>query len=257
MNKRTTRSVTVSFALFFAGITISFPQEKSPTTKEITSAIEPAAAAAVAPDTAIESKVESKIATAPTASSKTTTEAKVSAQPSEAEMMKQMMELAKPGENHKLLSGMAGTWTYTVKMWMDPSAPPTSSTGTAVIKPVMDGHYFVGDFTGKMQMPAADGKMNEMQFKGMSIDGYDNVKKKFVSAWCDNMGTGIMMSEGSYDDASKTFAYNGEYEAMPGMKSKVRMTVKLVDKDHHNFEFFEDRGTGEAKTMEMNYTRKK
>jgi hypothetical protein len=167
------------------------------------------------------------------------------------------MELAKPGENHKLLTGRAGTWTDTVKMWMNPSAPPTSSTGSAVIKAIMDGRYFVGDFTGKMQMPGADGKMKDMNFKGMSIDGYDNVKKRFVSSWIDNMGTGIMMSDGTYDSATKTFAYTGEYEGMPGMKSKARMTVKIVDNDHHTFEWYEDRGQGEAKTMEIAYTRKK
>ena len=239
MKKRITRTATLSLTLLFAAATMSFAQEKSPPTKASRTAIEPATIAQ------------------PAAEVRTTTETKVSAQPSEAEMMKQMMELAKTGENHKLLSGMVGTWSYTVKMWMSPSAPPTSSTGSAVIKSIMDGRYFVGDFTGKMEMPGGDGKMKDMQFKGMSVDGYDNVKKKFVSTWCDSMSTGIMMSEGTYDSASKTFTYNGEYEAMPGAKSKVRMTVKLVDKDHHNFEFYEDRGTGETKTMEINYTRKK
>src|SRR5436190_20786605 len=253
MKKRIIRTATLSLTLLFAGAAISFAQEKSPPTKD--SATGADAASALAPET------DAKISTARATETKTmaapATETKASAQPSEAEMMKQMMELAKPGENHQLLSGMAGTWTYTVKMWMNPSAPPTSSSGSAVIKSVMDGRYFVGDFTGKMQMPGADGKMKDMPFKGMSIDGYDNVKKKFISTWCDNMGTGIMMSEGSYDSASKTFAYNGEYEAMPGMKSRVRMTLNIVDKDHHNFEFYEDRGSGEAKTMEINYTRKK
>jgi hypothetical protein len=91
----------------------------------------------------------------------------------------------------------------------------------------------------------------------MSLDGYDNAKQRFVSTWCDSMGTGIMVSEGTYDATSKTLTYNGDYEAMPGMKSKVRLLVKLVDKDHHNFEFYEDRGGGESKTMEIIYTRKK
>ena len=61
------------------------------------------------------------------------------------------------------------------------------------------------DVTGKMQMPGEDGKMKDMQFKGMGVEGYDNVKKKFVSSWIDNMGTGIQFSEGTYDPATKTF----------------------------------------------------
>jgi hypothetical protein len=174
-------------------------------------------------------------------------------------MMQQMMELSKLNENHKLLANLAGTWTYTVKMWMnpDPSAKPTESKGTAVRKPMMGGRYFVGDFTGKMQMPGADGKMKDAEFKGMSVEGYDNVSKKFVSTWADNMSTGIMLSTGDYDPATKTFTYTAEAEMMPGMKTKIRETVKVVDKDHHTFEWYEDRGGKEAKTMEISYTRKK
>ncbi len=90
---------------------------------------------------------------------------------------------------------MAGTWTYTVKMWMAPDAPPMESKGSAVRKPIMEGRYFVANFTGEMKMPGEDGKMKNFEFKGMSIEGYDNVQQKFVSTWCDNMGTGIMTSD--------------------------------------------------------------
>ena len=39
-------------------------------------------------------------------------DAKPSAQPDEAQMMAAMMELAKTGENHKLLQGLAGGATH-------------------------------------------------------------------------------------------------------------------------------------------------
>jgi hypothetical protein len=197
-----------------------------------------------------------------TASSPSGNQPAASGQPSAADMQKmmaQMMELAKLNENHKLLADLAGTWSYTVKMWMnpDPNAKPDESKGTAVRKSMMDGRYFVVDVTGKMEMPGADGKKKEMTFKGMGIDGYDNVKKKFVGTWMDNMGTGVMMSEGDYDPATKTFTYASEYEAIPGMKTKIREIVKVVDKNHHTFEWYENRGGQEVKTMEINYTRKK
>jgi hypothetical protein len=171
--------------------------------------------------------------------------------------MKQMMEMSKLNENHKLLATTAGTWSYTVKMWMDPSGKPTESTGTATRKAIMDGRYVSGEYTGKFKMPGADGKTTEMNFIGMSMDGYDNMKKKFVSGWVDNMGTGIMTSEGTYDASSKSITYTGEVEMMPGMKSKIREIIKLTDKDHMTMESYEDRGQGESKTMEINYTRKK
>jgi hypothetical protein len=174
-------------------------------------------------------------------------------------MMAQMMELAKPGENHKLLQDLVGTWSCAVKMWMnpDPTAKPEESKSTAVRKAIFGGRYFQVDVSGKMQMPGPDGKPKDMEFKGISIEGYDNVKKKFLATWADNMGTGIMLSEGTYDPATKTFTYTGEIEMIPGMKQKIRETVKVVDKDHHMFEWYEDRGGKEAKTMEISYTRKK
>lgn len=176
--------------------------------------------------------------------------------PAEAEMMAAMMELAKPGENHKLLAGGVGTWDYKVKFWMNPDNPPVESAGTSVARTVMDGRYVITHHTGKMQMPGPDGAMMDTQFDGMAVEGYDNVKKKFVSSWIDNMGTGIMNSEGTYDASAKTFTYLAEYEPMPGMKTKLRQVLKVTDPNHRILEFFEDRGGKEVRTMEIGYTRK-
>jgi len=172
--------------------------------------------------------------------------------------MKQMMELSKLNENHKLLSSLDGTWSYTVKMWMngDENSKPEVSKGTAVRKSIMGGRYVMMDVTGKMEMPGPDGKTKSMEFKGHALEGYDNVRKKFVSTWVDNMGTGIMTSEGTYDEASKTITYTGEYEPVPGMKQQAREVVKLNDKNHMTLEWFEKRGSQEVKTMQIDYTRK-
>jgi Protein of unknown function (DUF1579) len=191
----------------------------------------------------------------PTSTTSSTTSA---ANPmNDAEMMKQMMELAKLNENHKMLADLDGTWSYTVTMWMSPGAPPMKSSGTAVRKSLMGGRFFQMDVTGNMKMPGADGKMKDMEFKGHGMEGYDNVKKKFVGTWMDNMGTAIMMSEGDYDPATKTFTYTSEMEPMPGMKMKVREVMKLTDKNHMTFEWYENQNGQENKTMEIAYTRKK
>jgi hypothetical protein len=180
-----------------------------------------------------------------------------SGQPNPQEMMKQMMEMSKLNENHKLLASMDGNWNYTIKLWMnpDPNAPPQQSKGTATRKSIMGGRYFVMDVTGKMQMSGADGKIQDMQFKGMAVEGYDNMKKKFVGSWIDNMGTGIQFSEGTYDPASKTFTYTSEMEPVPGMKTQVREVLKVADNNHMMLEWYENRAGQEKKTMEINYTR--
>jgi hypothetical protein len=178
-------------------------------------------------------------------------------QPNPQEMMKKMMEMSKLNENHKLLASVDGNWNYTIKFWMnpDPNAPPQESKGTATRKSIMGGRYCVMDVSGKMQMPGEDGKMKDMQFKGMGLEGYDNVKQKFVGSWIDNMGTGIQYSEGTYDPASKTFTFTSEMEMMPGMKTPVRELLKMTDKDHMMMEWYETHGGQEKKTMEIAYTR--
>jgi hypothetical protein len=178
-------------------------------------------------------------------------------QPNPQEMMKQMVEMGKLNDNHKLLASMDGSWTYNIKMWMnpDPNAAPQQSKGTAMRKSVMGGRYVVMDVTGKMQMPDATGKMKDMQFKGMGVEGYDNVKQKFVASWIDNMGTGIQFSDGTYDPATKTLTYTSDMEMMPGVKTPVREVLKLTDKDHMLLEWYETHGGQEKKTMEIAYAR--
>jgi len=176
--------------------------------------------------------------------------------PDDSQMMAAMMQLAQPGDNHKILATGVGSWTYKVKWWMSPDAPPMESTGTTSCKAVMGGRYFISEHTGKMSMPGADGKPAEMEFKGMGTEGYDNAKKKFVASWIDNMGTGIMLMEGTYDPATKCLTYIGDETPMPGMTMKVRQAVKIIDNDHRVIEFFEDRGgASQTKTMEITYTR--
>src|SRR5438876_8817204 len=178
-------------------------------------------------------------------------------QPNQQEMMKQMMEMSKLNENHKLLSSLDGNWNYSIKFWMnpDPNAKPQESKGTATRKSMMGGRYVVMDVAGKMQMPGQDGKMKDVQFKGMGVEGYDNAKQKFVASWIDNMGTGIQFSDGTYDPATKTLTYTSEMEMMPGMKTSVREVLKIPDTDHMILEWYETHGGQEKKTMEINYTR--
>jgi len=206
---------------------------------------------------AINSFAQSPVASPALATSPAAAVSATGGQPNPQEMMKQMMEMSKLNENHKLLADMNGNWNYTIKFWMnpDPNAPPQQSKGTATRKSVMAGRYFEMDVSGKMQMPGEDGKMKDIQFKGMAIEGYDNTKKKFVASWIDNMGTGIQASEGTYDPATKTFTYSMEMEPMPGMKQQVREVLKVTDKDHMMLEWYENRGGQEKKTMEIAYTR--
>ena len=189
------------------------------------------------------------VAALPSLAQETSTGKPAEEKPAGSQMWETMLELAKPGENHKLLESLAGSWTYTSSLWgnTDTNTPPMESSGTTAAKSTLGGRYIQTDHTGNLM---------GMEFHGREISGYDNAKKKFVSSWVDNMGTGIMMFEGIYDPATKTITYTSEYEPVPGLKTKVRQQLKLTDEDHHTLVLYEGRGDGkEWKTMEISFTR--
>ena len=150
---------------------------------------------------------------------------------------------------------MVGEWTYVDKFWMSPNTPPSMSTGTTTTKAIMGGRYFISEHKGVMSMPGPDGKLMNLNFDGMEMDGYDNMQQKFVSTWLDNFGTGIMHFEGTYNPTAKSITYVSEEEMMPGVKTKVREVVILTDPDHRHMEYFEDQGGHEMEAMEVSYTR--
>lgn len=165
-------------------------------------------------------------------------------------MMDAMTKAATPGPNHKLLAEVVGDWTFVTRMWMDPGQPPTETKGTATFQPLLGGRYVRGDFKASMM---------GMDFEGVALNGYDNVANEFVSLWFDNMSTGMMLMNGKYDSATKTFTYTGEMAdpMNPTAMIKYREVVRITSPDSHVMEMYEMRGGKEVKTMESSYTRVK
>ena len=48
-------------------------------------------------------------------------------------MMEMYQKLATPGEPHKQLASLAGSWITKTKEWMEPGKPPTEAAGSAEI----------------------------------------------------------------------------------------------------------------------------
>ena len=49
-------------------------------------------------------------------------------------MMETYQKLATPGEPHKQLASLTGTWTTHTKEWMEPGKPPTDPRARATLK---------------------------------------------------------------------------------------------------------------------------
>lgn len=163
-------------------------------------------------------------------------------------MMEMYKKLATPGEPHKLFASLAGSWTTKTKSWMEPGKPPMESTGTADMKMLLGGRFLHQEFTGEMM---------GQPFSGIGIDGYDNVQKKYVTAWFDTMGTGIFLMEGSASADGKTITLNGQHAEPGGGQMTHRAIWTIVDNNTQTFHMYgTHHGQKEMKMMEITYTRK-
>jgi hypothetical protein len=163
-------------------------------------------------------------------------------------MMDTYKKLAIPGEPHKQLASLAGSWTTKTKEWMDPSKPPMESTGTCEEKVLLDGRFLQQECTGDMM---------GQPFTGIGVTGYDNFTKKYVSTWMSSMGTGIFVMEGTASADGKTITLHGSHKDPMGGVMKHRALWKFVDANTQTFEMYGAHGQDkETKMMEITYTRK-
>jgi hypothetical protein len=166
-----------------------------------------------------------------------------------AEEQKAWMDYATPGDMHKWLAKMDGTWESDITEFM-PDGKTNMSKGAATFKMILGGRYQEGVHSGTMM---------DMPFEGRSITGYDNAKKVWVSSWIDNMGTGLMTMEGTYDDKTKTATYKGKM-VDPTSSTKecdYKEVIKFVDDNNQHIEMFTTKDGKEVKMMEMNAKRKR
>jgi len=163
-------------------------------------------------------------------------------------MMELWKQAATPGEPHKLFASLVGSWTTSTKEWMEPGKPPTESTGTAEMKMLLDGRFLYQEYNSQMM---------GQPFSGIGIDAYDNMTKKYVTAWIDTMGTGIFIMEGTASVDSKTITLKGSHPEPGGGKMSHRAVWKIIDQNNQTFDMYgTHHGQKEMKVLEITYTRK-
>ena len=94
--------------------------------------------------------------------------------PEQKAEMETYMKAATPGAPHKMLAGMAGSYSLKVKSWPGPGAPAVEDTGTATRSMALEGRVLVEDVQGSMM---------GMPFTGHGMTGYDNVSGKYWATW--------------------------------------------------------------------------
>jgi len=167
------------------------------------------------------------------------------------EMEEKMMQMGQPGPEHKEMMKMAGDWDAEVKFldmasgkWSEPTK------GSAHFEPIFDGRYMKMTFKGSMAMGG-----QTMPFEGMSVMGYDNMKKMYFSTWIDSMSTMMMKSEGT--KAGDVMTLKGTMPDGMGGEAQMREVATHKDADHMSYEMYCTMMGKEMKMMDIQYTRKK
>jgi hypothetical protein len=113
---------------------------------------------------------------------------------------------------------------------------------------ILGGRYLQGTHKGTMM---------GMPFEGIGTNGYDNSKKIFVSSWVDNMGTGMIYMEGTWDAATNSVTLVGKTtDPLTKKDIPTREIWKFVDDNHQELEMYFMENGKEFKGMEIKYVRK-
>jgi hypothetical protein len=163
-------------------------------------------------------------------------------------MMEVYRKLAAPGEPHKLLARMEGSWKTWSRSWCETGKAPEETTGVSEQKLVLGGRFLSQEFTGEMM---------GSPFSGIGFTGYDNNTGKFVSTWMDTMGTGIYLFEGPVGADALSFTQKCHYNDPLRGPMEWRAVTRVVDDNTLEFEMYGTViGGKEEKMVEMKYTRK-
>jgi hypothetical protein len=177
------------------------------------------------------------------------TEEPIAEQPLDsAAEMKAWADYATPGNPHKMLAEESGTWNCEMTFWMEPDGKPEKATSTAEIKMILGGRYQESNYKGTMM---------GQPFEGKATVAYNNASKEYITTFIDNMGTGMMIANGKYDEATKKVEYKGEVVSpLDGKKSPYREVYTIVDATTRKMEMFDVKNGKEFKSMEIVMKRK-
>jgi len=149
----------------------------------------------------------------------------------------------KPGPEHDVLKEkFVGTWDVTA------SFGGMQSKGTATYQMTLGGFWLAEHFSGEF---------GGQKFEGRGTLGYDPGKKKYTATWTDSMSPSLMVMEGTFDKAGKTFTETGEGTGPEGKKMTMKNVYQFIDKDNFMFTMYDVTGGKDQEMMKLTYKRKK
>lgn len=172
--------------------------------------------------------------------------------PDSATAMKNWMAYSTPGKEHQLLASTTGTWEGEMTSWYEQGKPPMVSKTKSVDKMILGGRY---------QETTYSGDMMGLAFEGRGLTAYDNARKEFISTWVDNVGTGMVIMRGSWDEATKSINFKGKMvdpSIGDGKERPIREVFRYVDANNTVMEMYGYGPDGkEFKSLEIKLKRVK
>ncbi|MBZ4035735.1 DUF1579 domain-containing protein [Flavobacterium sp. 17A] len=165
-----------------------------------------------------------------------------------AAQMKAWQEYATPGNPHKMMADEVGTWNCDMTFWSEANGKPEKATSVAVIRMILGGRYQEADYKGTMM---------GQPFEGKSTLAYNNASQEYTTTFIDNMGTGMMVAMGKYDEGKKSMELKGEMvNPVNGKKTPYREVYTIVDPKTRKMEMYDVKNGSEYKSMEIVMTKK-
>lgn len=168
---------------------------------------------------------------------------------SEADAMMKMMELAAPGKQHQQIMARAGEWTVAARMRMGPDAPWSDMAMKVKSQAALDGRWLISQVTGQM---------GPMEFKGLQIEGYNNLKQQYESLWTDSMSTWFVTSSGQVDEHGALEMKGTMVDFVSPEGRPYRSVTTRQDADHFRTVMYDTiPPVGDVEMMTMDFSRVK
>jgi hypothetical protein len=156
-------------------------------------------------------------------------------------------DLNAPGEEHRKLDSLAGSWDVTVKF---PVGPGRTMEGKSACeaKWVMDGRFLRQEYSSTF----AGKPLTVVRYLG-----FDRHRGRFIEIQFESTHTDVMRNEGTISNDGKTITCEGTHiDAAASKEAKVRSVTTIADKDAFTVEMFYTVGE-QTKIITLTHKRKK
>ncbi|HBS29331.1 MAG TPA: hypothetical protein DEB06_07740 [Phycisphaerales bacterium] len=164
-----------------------------------------------------------------------------------AKIAEQMMALAQPGPEHKVLERMAGEWKSRVTVSMMPGQPPDVSEGTSTTRMILGGRF--------LEIRNA-GHLMGQPFEGLTILGFDRRSDLFTVVGYDTVGTYYVTGQGPARPDGTLVLSGTTHDPRHNHTEKYEFHYAQPDNDHLVWRILFDQGAGTmAEVVKVELTR--